>query len=1094
MAGGTRGSPLAGLGAGRTLDRGERDFFEPRFGRSFEGVRVHDGAQAARAARGYDARAYTVGQDIVFGRGEYRPGTGPGRELLAHELAHTVQQREGRVRTQLVRDDTGAQSQVSMPGDPLEREADDMASAVMRGSAPPIARASGTSSVQRFELPSLDDVVATGEALIDDPLGTLGGAAEAVAEELGIPTDILDTVNTIASALGGSVSVSGWTLTISVSGLEMPWALTFEPELDDIISADLTVPVFEWPIGPDVFLHGAVGVEIGLRPIVGLQLGPGSLNSLTLVIDARALSARLDADVEFTVAGQIGAEAHANAFGEVGLMVIVPPGIPIAIPVATIEAGLAAQIVGTAIATTRATGSARASLYGLSLSASTHTDLGLALGYGVGGYGSLSLLGVNLCTLYWPLWRDRKDTVLEFDVDAGLVIDASGLSGNFDITEPTPSGLNFDDLPLALPEHVLSDDCPLCDAAEALGAFPLDNLGGGWANWTPKLLAGPLANTYVRNPGFASAAECRGACGPDCFSCDELGDAIVCEDLGPAGTQLWLYERLAVCPTHEGCRQHDGGYDWCASLGENTIFGPCHRLPDFEAICAHGVGDAVGWIIGMPPHDADPYFFADSAAPVGIIAAPCPEDAIDPANPPRPSLQHELCLPDTELVAAHWIGDTWTGSTDNVPLGAPRVIPVYGPIVLVVVPYARGDAAVTLSATLGPVWLTETCVILDLGDLALHGTGTVAARAAVTLAVEVIGSIGADLSLDCLLDLANIEGALALLGTAELSDTLYATADVTVDRDGVHADYAFEMEPCLELTADLDAMLRLSILGFSLLDERWNLAHAEWERCWSIPLSSGEGAGAEAGGDTAGSALGGGISGGGGAGSSYAMTGGAPAAAVGGAAPAALGGQSLAGLPNMAMTRLATPANASLTVASPTDLAAAGIDSVIEGACVKPGPKDPCDQPLPIVWPGELPLPDDGLPLVRVSRGHDDFRAQDRGPDQARLARWLRHWHNGCRHEMPPFCFEEDIEDRDPFAGDCNAAAPYDAHHIHPLYLGGNDEDLNLCGIAIRRHQLGHRLLDNQVTMAGFDPVWIACGVDEPRLSRHPVGQEYYID
>jgi hypothetical protein len=94
---------------------------------------------------------------------------------------------------------------------------------------------------------------------------------------------------------------------------------------------------------------------------------------------------------------------------------------------------------------------------------------------------------------------------------------------------------------------------------------------------------------------------------------------------------------------------------------------------------------------------------------------------------------------------------------------------------------------------------------------------------------------------------------------------------------------------------------------------------------------------------------------------------------------------------------------------------------------------------------------------------------------------------------MPPFCSEEDIYDRDIFLGDCDAAAPYDAHHIHPLYLGGNDEEINLCGITTNRHKLGHRLLDNQVAMPGSDPDWIACRVDEPRLSRHPPGQEYII-
>jgi hypothetical protein len=832
-----RRSPLGGLGAGRPLDRGERDFFEPRFGRSFDAVRVHDGPQADRAARDYDAQAYTVGQDIVFGRGQYRPGTQPGRELLAHELAHTVQQRDGRVATQ-------RQAAVSMPGDPLEREADAMAGAVLRSAAPQEPRATGSAAVQRFELPSLpslEEVESAGEALIDDPLGTLGGAAGEVAEELGIPTDVLDTATRIAAAIGGSVSVSGWTITIAASAIDFPWALTLEPDLGDIFNLQASVPLFEWPIGPDVFLQGEVGVEIGVRPILGVQVGPGTLNSLTLVIDAAAPSARLDADLEFTLAGQLGAELHADAFGEVGLLFIVPPGIPISVPVASIEAGLAGQIVGTAIATTHATGSARADLYGLGVRASTHTDLGLAVGYGVGGFGSLSLLGVNLCTLYWPIWSERKDTVLAFDVDAALSVDASGIAGSFDITEPVPSGLAFDDLPLALPANVLSDDCPLCEAAQLLGVLPLDNLGGGWANWTPKALPGPLQNTYVRNPGFASGSECRGACGPDCFSCDELGDAIVCEDLGPAGTQLWLYERLAVCPTHDGCRQHDGGYDWCAGFGESTIFGPCHRLPDFEAVCSYGASNAVGWIIGMPPHDADPFFFADSAVPVGVIDAPCPEDAIDPANPPRPSLGHRYCFDDITLIDEHALVEAWGGATTNEPiLDEPIVVPVYGPIVLVVIPYVRGEWFALVSGTLGPVELVDICAVLDVGSPSLSGEATLRTNMALAGAVGVAGVLGTDVNLDCLVPIANVEGGVSLSGSAALSNVIDERVAVTIDADGVSFDAALSFDPCLNLAVDLAAFLRVSLAGYPVWGESWSLAAWEWERCWPLHYAAGE--------------------------------------------------------------------------------------------------------------------------------------------------------------------------------------------------------------------------------------------------------------
>ena len=80
---------------GQPLDRQSRAFFEPRFGRDLSQVRVHADARAAESAHAVTARAYTVGPRVVFGRGQYAPRTTDGRRLLAHELAHTLQQTGG---------------------------------------------------------------------------------------------------------------------------------------------------------------------------------------------------------------------------------------------------------------------------------------------------------------------------------------------------------------------------------------------------------------------------------------------------------------------------------------------------------------------------------------------------------------------------------------------------------------------------------------------------------------------------------------------------------------------------------------------------------------------------------------------------------------------------------------------------------------------------------------------------------------------------------------------------------------------------------------------------------------------------------------
>ncbi len=80
---------------GQPLDPEVRAFMEPRFGHDFTNVRVHANASAAESARAVNARAYSVENNVVFGAGGFQPHTAGGRELLAHELTHVVQQSRG---------------------------------------------------------------------------------------------------------------------------------------------------------------------------------------------------------------------------------------------------------------------------------------------------------------------------------------------------------------------------------------------------------------------------------------------------------------------------------------------------------------------------------------------------------------------------------------------------------------------------------------------------------------------------------------------------------------------------------------------------------------------------------------------------------------------------------------------------------------------------------------------------------------------------------------------------------------------------------------------------------------------------------------
>jgi hypothetical protein len=112
------GAPLPG-----TLQRK----FEASLGADLSGVRVHTGSESASAADSVSAKAYTVGSDIHFGAGQYDPSSRGGEELLAHEVAHTVQQSGGAARKAQFK------LEVSQPGDALELEADSAASAMVAG-------------------------------------------------------------------------------------------------------------------------------------------------------------------------------------------------------------------------------------------------------------------------------------------------------------------------------------------------------------------------------------------------------------------------------------------------------------------------------------------------------------------------------------------------------------------------------------------------------------------------------------------------------------------------------------------------------------------------------------------------------------------------------------------------------------------------------------------------------------------------------------------------------------------------------------------------------------------------------------------------
>jgi outer membrane protein OmpA-like peptidoglycan-associated protein len=113
---------------GQPLAAAPRHDLEARFGQDFSEVRVHVDARAAESAHAVDARAYTVGRDIVFGAGQYAPQSVAGQRLLAHELTHVMQQGGTSAA-----DATSDGLVLGNPADPMEREAERHAASLVAG-------------------------------------------------------------------------------------------------------------------------------------------------------------------------------------------------------------------------------------------------------------------------------------------------------------------------------------------------------------------------------------------------------------------------------------------------------------------------------------------------------------------------------------------------------------------------------------------------------------------------------------------------------------------------------------------------------------------------------------------------------------------------------------------------------------------------------------------------------------------------------------------------------------------------------------------------------------------------------------------------
>lgn len=179
---------------GEPLESSTRQLMESHFGHDFSRVRVQHGGQAAASADAVNARAYTVGQQVVFGQGQYAPETTAGQHLLAHELAHVVQQ-QGQapsLQSKALRIGVGA--------DASERRADAAADSVLSGGSMPDLGKARANTLQRAAVSTFGGSFDTTEYVaINDAKGaTKKGVGKTVGANIRLkftPNDLVEADN-----------------------------------------------------------------------------------------------------------------------------------------------------------------------------------------------------------------------------------------------------------------------------------------------------------------------------------------------------------------------------------------------------------------------------------------------------------------------------------------------------------------------------------------------------------------------------------------------------------------------------------------------------------------------------------------------------------------------------------------------------------------------------------------------------------------------------------------------------------------------------------------------------------------------------------
>jgi hypothetical protein len=808
---------------------------EEGFGRDFGRVRIHDNPRAAASAEAIGAHAYTVGNHIAFNRGQFRPETGDGRFLLAHELAHTVQQ-------------SGAPAarpdRISRPGDRHEAEAHRAAHAAVSGNAMP-ALSPGGAPIGRFGLGDIVDAAeSVGESLYDAGEAVVDVASDVAGTVYDAVAGFWDTAVGIAQAVGGAISLDGSTIVIDIPEFDpCPSIPEFQFHLSDIgMEPSFTFPILGGGFTVGVLtVLGSVGVTATVDPGFGFKLADCGVGPTQLRISPLSGSARLTGAVSVTggVAALMGADLGLELSLTGVLTIPATPPIVLVAPAVSITAGGTMALMLQAAGTITNSFSIGMGITGLSGSTHLAADLGFGVNLGYGLFGAISIGGFQLCRVGWPLGSFDASTAAHLSLDAFMDIGAAGFDAGFSASA-TPLAANpLADLGFAFDRSRLEDDCLLCDFFSTFGLFP-GNFGKNWASLEPSLprIGGPLPDIYARDPRFPSGGLCRGTCGVDCPpdpTCETPYDKPVCENVGDR--HVWhTYVNYARCGTHQGCRDHDACYDYAArepiwGFG-GILIGPMYRACDLEALCTYSFQQAVTWATGGGPYD-DRLTYADSVYTTPGCFGACPEDVAAEGEPET----MQTCLDDRELWPGMETGDQWNHHLGRWELFRGFVeVPVIGGIHYGA--NAEADASASASAQLGPFNLEDACLTYDPRGRVYTGSADLALHYSVAAAAAITGSLsgwGSDLL--CLAEWVRATGSLTAGAHIEAPGDIRGRVSLHCFEGNLTIIPEASLSICPKITGTVDAALEFFLLGTSVFRQEWPLLEKSIERCWNVDFS-----------------------------------------------------------------------------------------------------------------------------------------------------------------------------------------------------------------------------------------------------------------